>query len=295
MRTVLLCHRGATLDHEGMMRFLASFSELVGVVVLEENRSRTAERVRKQIARSGAVRFADVLAFRFYYKALLAKADNEWELRKMAELRQTFPNLPQVPELVSSSPNTPEVEAFLKGVAPDLMIARCKTLLRERIFSIPRRGTIVMHPGVAPEYRNSHGCFWALVERDLSKVGMTMLRIDKGVDTGPVYGYFSYPYDEKNESHVVIQHRVVWDNLETIAAKLKEVAAGTAVPLTTQGRPSGTWGQPFLTSYLKWKWAARSSRPGVGSPIDPGLGKPTAADAQASVGRDQQGSAQEHS
>ena len=51
-----------------------------------------------------------------------------------------------------------------------------------------------MHPGICPEYRNAHGCFWALANRDLNKVGMTLLRIDKGVDTGPTFGYYTYPY-----------------------------------------------------------------------------------------------------
>ena len=71
------------------------------------------------------------------------------------------------------------------------MVARCKRILKERIFAVPRPGTYVLHPGICPEYRNAHGAFWALARRDLDKVGLTLLRIDKGVDTGPVYGYFT--------------------------------------------------------------------------------------------------------
>ena len=54
------------------------------------------------------------------------------------------------------------VAQLLKELAPDLMIARCKTLLKENVFSIPTHGTFVMHPGICPEYRNAHGCFWAI-------------------------------------------------------------------------------------------------------------------------------------
>ena len=114
-----------------------------------------------------------------------------------------------------------------------------------------------MHPGVCPEYRNAHGCFWALANRELDKVGMTLLKVDKGVDTGPVYGYYAYEYDEQNESHVVIQHRVVFDNLDKLRKKLFEIASQTATTIDTQGRRSGTWGQPWLSKYLAWKAAAR--------------------------------------
>ena len=85
---------------------------------------------------------------------------------------------------------------------------------------------------------------------------MTLLRIDKGVDTGPVFGYFSYPYDERAESHIVIQDRVVFENLDGLAGKLDEIYRGEAVPVSTAGRESAAWGQPWLTRYLAWKRAA---------------------------------------
>ena len=161
------------------------------------------------------------------------------------------------PVLSTDSPNSKEAERFLVDVAPDVVIARCRTLLDERIFSLASTGTFVLHPGVTPEYRNSHGCFWALANRDLERVGMTLLRIDAGVDTGPVYGYYTYDYDERRESHVVIQKRMVLENLDAVGEKLLAVHSGEAVPLDTAGRESGAWGQPWLTKYLRWKLAAR--------------------------------------
>jgi hypothetical protein len=88
---------------------------------------------------------------------------------------------------------------------------------------------------------------------------MTLLRIDKGVDTGPAFGYYTYPYDEVNESHIVIQHRVVLENLDALRTKFAEIFDGTAIPLDTSGRSSATWGQPWLTKYLDWKSQARKA------------------------------------
>ncbi len=86
---------------------------------------------------------------------------------------------------------------------------------------------------------------------------MTLLRIDKGVDTGPVYGYYTYRFDEVGESHAVVQARVVVDNFDALERKLAEIHRGEAAPLDTSGRPSGAWGQPWLSSYLRWKRRAR--------------------------------------
>jgi hypothetical protein len=259
MKTLLICHDGAALDQHGLGRWLASFSELVGVIVLRESRRRVWQRMRREIRRVGPVRFWDVMAFRLYYALMLARRDRAWSARQLERLRRRYPaaTTDAVPVLRSESPNTDEVRAFIGRLAPDLMIARCKTLLQEDVFSIPSHGTVVLHPGICPEYRNAHGCFWALANDDLGKVGMTLLRIDRGVDTGPTYGHYGYEYDERRESHVVIQHRVVHENLDAIRDKLVEIVAGRAAPLDVTGRPSATWGQPWLTRYLRWKYKAR--------------------------------------
>ena len=197
------------------------------------------------------MRMADVLAFRVYYRLRLAGPDAVWGQHALADLQRRFPPVPATtPILETESPNTDEAEAFIRAHRPDMVLALCKQLIKTSVFTIPPTGTFIFHPGICPEYRNSHGCFWALANDDPQRVGMTLLRIDRGVDTGPIFGYFSYPFDELRESHIVIQHRVVLDNLDAIAARLTEIYQGTATPIPTEGRRSGEWGQPWLTRYL---------------------------------------------
>jgi hypothetical protein len=246
-----------------MARWLASFSDLVGLIVLREKKEQIWRRMRRELNRSGPLRFCDVLTFRLYYSVFLSRADQEWETGELEKLSRVYPPVPQgVPVLHTHSPNTPEAQRFIEKLQPDIQIARCKTLLKESIFSMPSKGTLVMHPGICPEYRNAHGCFWALANGDLERVGMTLLRIDRGVDTGPIYGYFTSDFDEIKESHIVIQNRVVFDNLEPIQKKIDEIFRGEARQLDTSGRSSATWGQPRFTSYVKWKRRAKKRREG---------------------------------
>lgn len=256
MKTLLICHEGARLEQDGTARWLASFSELTGVVVLREKGGRKFKRVRREIERVGFLRFLDVSAFRLYYKMFLARVDDEWEKKTLGELGQKYP-APDASVLITHSPNSKEAEEFIREQQPDIIVARCKVILSRRIFSLARTGTFVMHPGICPEYRNAHGCFWALTRSDFEKVGMTLLKVDEGVDTGGVYGFYSYDYDSKNESHIQIQNRVVFDNLPQIEAKLKEIHAGNAQTIDTTGRESGVWGHPWLTKYLAWKRRAQ--------------------------------------
>jgi hypothetical protein len=258
MRTLLICHEGAALDREGLGRWLGSFSHLAGTIVIRETAATRRRRLAREIRRVGWLRFLDVLAFRAYHAAAHARADRQWEHRALESLRAQFPTPPVAPQLLVASPNAAAAERFIADRQPDLVIARCKTLLAERIFSLPSLGTFVMHPGICPEYRNAHGCFWALATGDTANVGMTLLRIDRGVDTGPVFGYFRIDGDLSRETHVVTQHRVVLEHLDAIRETLLAVAAGRATPISTAGRQSRAWGQPWLTSYLRARSKGRT-------------------------------------
>jgi hypothetical protein len=256
LRVALLCHHDNLLNKDALPRFLAAEAQLAGVVVIEESGRRLRKRLRFEWKRSG-LRILDVLAFQLYYRARLAAGDRAWVARTVKAIEARYPQAPAAPVHRTSDPNDAGTQAFLRSIAPDLVLARCKTLLAPATFEIPRLGTYVLHPGICPEYRNAHGCFWALARRDLTRVGATLLRIDSGVDTGPVFAYYRADVDERRESHVVIQHRVVFDNLQAIATDLGRIASGAAAPIDVSGRPSAAWGQPRLTDWIRWKRAAR--------------------------------------
>ena len=257
---VLICHEQDRLDTEGLASWLASTMRLAGLIIIRDPRNRIWRAARREIRRVGWLRFVDVIAFRVFARFRLARRDAAWKESELERLRQRFPaRLESVPRIVVSSPNSDESRTFIERLRPDIAIARCKVILKRAIFEIPRVGTFVLHPGICPEYRNAHGCFWALARRDMDRVGATLLRIDSCVDTGPVYDYYKADIDEQDESHIVIQHRVVFDNLDRLAEDLQQIEAGTAETIDTSGRESAAWGQPRLTDSLRWKRAARKA------------------------------------
>ena len=259
---VLICHEQDCLDTEGLASWLASTLRLAGLIIIRDTPGRLWRASRREIRRIGWLKFLDVLAFRAYASARLTAADEAWKTQAVAALRERYPaDLDSVPRIVVSSPNSEDARAFLQALRPDLAIARCKIILKREIFEIPRAGTFVMHPGICPEYRNAHGCFWALVNRDLERVGMTLLKVDAGIDTGPVYLHGTCAIDEARETHTVIQHRAVIENLDEIGRILTALCRGQHVPtIDTTGRHSATWGQPRLTDYFRWKRAARRAQ-----------------------------------
>lgn len=254
---VLICHEKDAIDSEGLARWLAARFCLRGIVLLRDRPGSALKKIRREMKRVGFLRLCDVLLFRIIYRLFYAGNDDLWTRITLERLKLRYStDISGVPKLTDFNPNGKAVEQFIAGCGPDLVIARCKHILKPDIFNLPRYGTFVLHPGICPQYRNAHGCFWALVCRDLENVGMTLLKVDEGVDTGPVYLRASCSYDEKHESHVVIQYRVVLENLEEITRVLYDICRGKAHPLRRGRVYSRTWGQPWLTAYLYWKLSA---------------------------------------
>jgi folate-dependent phosphoribosylglycinamide formyltransferase PurN len=259
---VLICHEGDRLDSEGLASWLAGTMNLAGLIVISDKGRRLFTAARRELRRVGWLGFLDVVAYRAFARLRLRRAEDAWKAQQIEALKTQYPaNLDDVPRVVVENPNSDAARKFLNGARPDIVIARCKFILKPDIFSLARVGAFALHPGICPEYRNAHGCFWALVNRDLDRVGMTLLKIDKGVDTGPVYVQAGCTIDELAESHVVIQYRVVLENLTKIGATLIDLFNGKTIePIPTAGRTSAVWGQPRLTDYVRWKKAARLSK-----------------------------------
>jgi hypothetical protein len=261
MNSALICHSGDPINDEGFARWLSSFSELKLIVRITDPPSEFWKRLKAERRRSGIAGLLDVFAFRIWHRLFQAKSDRRWEEQTLENLRSRFPHLAKSCRILSvESPNLPEVAAAFREESIDFAVARCKRILSPRIFSAPRHGVFVIHPGICPEYRNSHGCFWAIVRQDYGRVGATLLRIDEGIDTGPVLGYLRVDYDPLTETHIQIQERAVIENLENIASMINAYIAGRLTPTDTSGRHSAVWGQPRLSAFLLWRRSRRVER-----------------------------------
>ena len=45
---------------------------------------------------------------------------------------------------------------------------------------------INLHVGITPEYRGVHGGYWSIVNKDVENFGVSLHKVDKGIDTGEI-------------------------------------------------------------------------------------------------------------
>jgi peptidoglycan/xylan/chitin deacetylase (PgdA/CDA1 family) len=84
--------------------------------------------------------------------------------------------------------------AWVREFAPDLGVALGAPILKPALFTLPRLGTINLHKGRLPDYRGMPPAFWELHDGKDS-VGVTVHRVDAGLDTGDILLEGSVPID----------------------------------------------------------------------------------------------------
>jgi methionyl-tRNA formyltransferase len=165
--------------NQPLLRALADTCDLQCVLSVAPRPS--SARLRKLASRSGprlVVKSARSRALR---------AIDRWVERQVARLLGTAPPALAQTEQVSLSYITDgRAAARLAEIQPDLLLLSGAPILPEELFTIPRFGTVNIHWGLSRRYRGNHTLFYPLCRREYDAIGVTLHRVDRGIDTGPV-------------------------------------------------------------------------------------------------------------
>jgi methionyl-tRNA formyltransferase len=86
------------------------------------------------------------------------------------------------------TPKSLKSESFfeaMKEIAPDLIVVVAFRILPERIFSLPKYGSMNIHGSLLPKYRGAAPIQWALINGE-KETGLTSFLLKSKVDTGDI-------------------------------------------------------------------------------------------------------------
>jgi methionyl-tRNA formyltransferase len=103
-------------------------------------------------------------------------------------------------ELVSAGAPAHDAEnedarRLFTDLAPDLLVVVAYgKLLPGWLLELPRFGCINLHGSLLPRYRGAAPIQWAMANGEV-ETGVCVMRLDEGLDTGPVYACEKTPID----------------------------------------------------------------------------------------------------
>ena len=124
---------------------------------------------------------------------------------------------------------TPDFLETFRQLAPDLVIvAAFGQILPGEIIHGPREGCINIHPSLLPKYRGAAPINWALI-RGEEKTGVTIMRMDEGVDSGDILLQEETPIGEE-ETFGALHDRLANMGAGLLLKALAQLEAGTLRP-----------------------------------------------------------------
>lgn len=123
---------------------------------------------------------------------------------------------------------TPEVTAAVLDLRPEaLVVAAYGQIIPPALLDGARHGGINVHASLLPRWRGAAPVARALLAGD-AETGVSIMRMDAGLDTGPVYARRRVPVPADATTPSLTASLAV-DGAELLAEVLRALAAGTAV------------------------------------------------------------------
>lgn len=119
--------------------------------------------------------------------------------------------------------------ARLAGVGADLfVVVAYGKILAQRVLDMPRLGCVNVHGSVLPRWRGASPVQAALLAGD-AESGVSIMRMEAGMDTGPVYAVARGPIGPEEDAGS-LSARLAREGAELLVATLPRIEAGAVVP-----------------------------------------------------------------
>ncbi len=220
----------------------------VTAVVVEEPVSRRVF-MAKRLRRLGVSTVVGQLLFQAFAKVWLRReAAARITALKSAHALDDSP-LPTT--LIRNVPtvNCAQTRSLLQALSPDIVVVNGTRIIAADTLNSVKTPFINMHAGITPAYRGVHGAYWALVQRDAGRCGVTVHLVDNGIDTGDVL-YQSTVAPEGADNFLTYPLLQIAAGIPLLIRAIVDVCSGNALPRTGTGA-SALWSHPTLAQYLR--------------------------------------------
>lgn len=135
-----------------------------------------------------------------------------------------------IPVFQPAKIKTLEAVETLRGYGADVfVVAAFGQILSEEILTMPRYGCINIHASLLPKYRGAAPIQRVILDGE-KETGITIMQMDKGVDTGDILLQSVVPITEK-ETGDSLYEKLTCEGAGLIVKALQKLEAGELVPV----------------------------------------------------------------
>jgi methionyl-tRNA formyltransferase len=125
--------------------------------------------------------------------------------------------------------NNPEFREQLEAIAPDaILVVAYGRIIPQWMLDLPQHGNINLHGSLLPKYRGAAPIQWAVANGE-TVTGVTTMRLDAGLDTGPMLLAQAIPIGEE-ETSVDVYENLAEVGAQLVVETLRRLEAGELFP-----------------------------------------------------------------
>lgn len=169
--------------------------------------------------------------------------------------------------------NNDELKKIIESIKPEVVITIAYgRIIPHELLKIPKYGWINVHFSLLPRWRGAAPVQWAILNGD-KQTGITVFKLDKGMDTGPVYLEQATPInDDENSDGLLKRLSQIGSDLaikslelisEGVTPKPQASIGITLAPKISKNHGKIDWTQS--SDQVVNRFRALSSNPGVWS------------------------------
>ena len=169
--------------------------------------------------------------------------------------------------------NNDELKKIIESIKPEVVITIAYgRIIPHELLEIPKYGWINVHFSLLPRWRGAAPVQWAILNGD-KQTGITVFKLDKGMDTGPVYLEQATPInDDENSDGLLKRLSQIGSDLainslelisEGVTPKPQASIGITLAPKISKNHGKIDWTQS--SDQVVNRFRALSSNPGVWS------------------------------
>jgi methionyl-tRNA formyltransferase len=149
-----------------------------------------------------------------------------------------------------TSVNNPQTITLLQKLAPQVIVVNGTRILEEKLLNAISGVFLNTHVGITPLYRGVHGGYWALASGDAKHFGVTIHKIDKGIDTGEIIAQSVIAPDgiDNFSTYPLLQIAIA---IPLLKQAIRDAMKGSLQTMPAPVGASKLWSHPTVNQYLK--------------------------------------------
>lgn len=182
LRVVLLAGKGNSTKY-----IYNGIKESVNIesVLLCESGSRK-KMIQRRIHNLGLLTVINQLLFQTIISKFIKLFSKRLIVKRKTQLQLNESPIPHDKVIEVGHVNSNSCIEAIRSINPDVIIVNGTSIISKRVLESTSATFINTHVGITPQYRGVHGGYWALRNKDPENFGVTVHKVDTGIDTGGI-------------------------------------------------------------------------------------------------------------